>query len=107
MIIIDGFDKWLDFATFFLTGLRHATSDLRRVTLNSGNKRMGKWVRFGAGVERLNNDDLKITPLVSVFVFLLPMGPSHALEMGKGRLTFFPAYLPRVMIATRPTLRTR
>lgn len=62
MIIVDGFDEWLDFAAFFLTTLRHSTSDLRRVTLNSSDERMGKWMRFGPGVKRLNNDNLKSSP---------------------------------------------
>lgn len=86
MIIVDSFDEWLHFAALFLTGLRHATSDLRRVTLDSGNERMGKWVRFGPGVEGLNYDNLKITPLVSDPSFSLLMQHSQTFDVQNGKV---------------------
>ena len=65
------------------------------------------------GIKRLDNDDL-IEIAIRVYMITLLMCPEAFLRDRKARRgellvyghTFFPAYLPRVMIATRPTLRT-
>ena len=65
---------------------------------------------FGAGVEGLDDDDLRAMDFSTVFkaVSVPPLKcrvhPRYQMEWWID--TFFPAYLPLVMIATRPTLRT-
>ena len=66
---------------------------------------------LGASIERLDYDDLKPEFLSSLVVYVKGMIYAllqclNYLKAGFMEHTFFPAYLPRVMIATRPTLRT-
>ena len=62
MVIVDCFDKWLDFATLRLSSFRHTACDGGRVALDSGDQSVGKGVRFRTGIEGLNDNDLSKIP---------------------------------------------
>lgn len=46
MIVINGFDEWLDFIAFCLPGLGHSAGDLGWVPFDPGDEGMGERVRF-------------------------------------------------------------
>ncbi len=100
MIVIDGFDEGLDLAAFCLTCFRHAAGDLRRVAFDTRNEGVRKRMRLGASIQWLNYDDLVARNIRPLFAC------RRARSLLAAMATFFPAYLPRVIIATRPTLRT-
>lgn len=58
MVVVDNFYERLDLRSFCLAGLGHATGDLGGVAFYAGDEGMGECVRFGAGIERLYDDDL-------------------------------------------------
>jgi hypothetical protein len=66
-------------------------------------------VGFGAGVDGLDYDDL-LRNRSQQALFDWELRPRDKwdpiIETARSQFTFLPAYLPRVMIATRPTLRT-
>ena len=62
MVVVDCFDKWLDFATLRLPSFRHTACDGGRVALNASYQSVGERVRFRTGIEGLNDDDLNKIP---------------------------------------------
>lgn len=105
MVVVDCLDEWLDLRPFRLTSFRHTAGNLRRVALDACNKGMRERVCLAAGIKRLN--DYNLGNMMSVFhVFCIDDLGYWNVELERS-ITFLPAYRPRVMIATRPTLRTR
>lgn len=131
MVVVDNLDKWLYFRSFCYTSFRHVASHLRRVALDASYESMWKWMSFASGVFWLDDNDLSkdmsviypevltdgrssascAPPLLSAALYVgssLHRTNRCLREKERGVAhTFLPAYLPRVMIATRPTLRTR
>ena len=115
VVVVDDLDKRLNLGALGLSGLRHALGDLRWIAVDTSNQCVRVRVRLVSGVLRLNDHDLHISPsaFTSSWSFsirsLIQFPIQFFVHRARGRLkfTFFPAYLPRVMMATRPTLRTR
>lgn len=59
VVVVDDLDEWLDLGSLLLTGLRHATGDLRWVTLDTGDQCVRVWVALGSRVLGLDQDDLQ------------------------------------------------
>ena len=68
MVIVDGFDKWLDFRPLILSFFGHAARDLGRIAFYACDEGVRKWVGFRAGVERLYDDDLSGSIFSEVFL---------------------------------------
>lgn len=60
VVVVDKLDEGLDLVALLLAGLGHAAGDLRRVALDSGDEGVAEGVSLVAGVDRLDDDDLKI-----------------------------------------------
>ena len=58
VVVIDDFDKRLDFAALGLAGFAHAAGDLQWVALDAGDEGVGKGVLLAAVVLGRNDDDL-------------------------------------------------
>ena len=101
MVVVDRLDERLDLAAFRLTGFRHAAGDLGGIAFDSRDESVRERMCLGTSVEGLNYDDLAACSVRPWFHF--QKEPRFVLVVV---VTFFPAYLPLVMIATRPTLRT-
>lgn len=114
MVVVNNLDEWLNLAALCLASLRHAAGDLRRVTFNTGDQCVRVWVRLVASILRLNDHDLPNDSYQRSFfkisqspkVFLESISSNSLRDRVRCEFTFFPANLPRVMMATRPTLRT-
>jgi hypothetical protein len=123
VVVVDDLDERLDLAALGLAGLGHTAGDLGWVTLDTGNQGVWVWVRLVASVLWLDDHNLHAHNVSSPFQILflrnidrsmksplpLPLIACSYVVSNRNRgvrLTFFPAYLPLVMIATRPTLRT-
>lgn len=104
MVVIDHFDERLDLAAFLHPLLTHAAGDFCGISLDAGNKSVWEGMLLCARVHWLYDYDL-INPLVSVSKYKLA-DISMRRDSRGDRHTFLPAYLPLVIIATRPTLRT-
>ena len=120
VVVVDDLDKWLDLASLGLAGLRHTTGDLRWVTLDTGDQGVWVWVRFASSILGLDDHDLQLLhqSWLSEVRSSLYLVASHGFNLRvllvlvasllrwNVGFTFLPAYLPRVMIATRPTFKT-
>lgn len=129
MVVVDGLDEGLDAAPLLDLLLAHAPRHPLGVALNAGHDGEGERVRLGAGVIRLDDDNLlrgsnemsatvypmsaSSRPIVislnrNVDILLaFPALPRIPLEMTETIYrTFLPAKRPRVMMATRPGLMT-
>ena len=60
MVVVDDLDKRLDAAALLNLLGAHAAGDLLGVTLDTGDERVGERVSLGAGVLRLDDDNLNI-----------------------------------------------
>lgn len=58
MVVVDDLDERLDAAALLDLLGAHATGHLRGVTLDTGNESIGEGMGLGAGVLRLDDDDL-------------------------------------------------
>lgn len=58
VVVVDDLDERLDTAALLDHLLAHATGDLGRVALDTGDDGVGEGVRLGASVVRLDNDNL-------------------------------------------------
>lgn len=78
VVVVDDLDEGLDTAALLDQLLAHASGDLGRVALDSGNDGVREWVRLGAIVVRLDNDDLFGAEASSAFypARLVPCDPS-------------------------------
>ena len=84
MVVVDGLDERLDAAPLLDLLLAHAPRDLLGVTLDAGHDGEGERVRLGAGVIRLDDDnllrgsknELSATVLYPIFAASSPPAPS-------------------------------
>ena len=102
MVVIDHFDEWLDFATLLHPFFAHATCDFCGISFDACDQSIGERMLLCACVHRLYYHDLN-ERIVSLLVQSSRLIESYCSNYDR---TFLPAYLPRVMMATRPTLRT-
>lgn len=58
VVVVDNLDERLDAAALLDSLLPHAAGDLRRVALNTSDDGVSEGLSLGAGVVRLDNDDL-------------------------------------------------
>jgi hypothetical protein len=106
VVVVDLLDERLDLGALLNSLLAHAPGHFRGVALDAGHKSVGERVGLCAGVDRLDDNDL------AKMLVLRSMSCRHSDALsdfaqhrrGRSR-TFLPAYRPRVIMATRPTLR--
>jgi hypothetical protein len=102
MIVVDHFDERLDFAALLHSLLAHATCDFGGISLNACDESVWEWMLLCSCVHWLYDDDLD-----EASISMWEKASRKSLDRWvRCCRTFFPAYLPRVMMATRPTLRT-
>jgi hypothetical protein len=92
MVVIDDLDEWLDFASSRLASFRHPARDLGWGAFKTGNECVWEWVRFGTGIEWLDNHDL--VDLKSVSNLRQHTGKDALIVVGKMFLITLVAIVP-------------
>jgi len=60
MVVVDDLDKRLDLASFCDLFRSHPSGHLQWIALNTSYESVGERVSFGAGIEWLDNDNLRV-----------------------------------------------
>lgn len=66
MVVVDHLDKRLDLTSLLYPFLAHATGYFGRVSLDACDEGVGEGMCFGAGIDRLDYDDLEVENFCSV-----------------------------------------